>query len=271
MKGFALFQSIFGFILFVTFLIFISIQPPSFEAMVYANYLAFGFIGCVTVIIFLKKYLLLRVDRLWLSTAWRYSNIAVIGALAYTLYSNIDRILINYYMGVESVGIYGVYYYASFAGIGLLSSVFITVFFPTASKILDKKIIYHKLNKIIPYLLIFGIPGVLIGEFIILNFFGKEYPINYPLMLLFAISAVLATWYAMYGWFFNSEGVNGARLTLSGTIIIAIANLVLNIILIPKIGLYGAIGASVLAFALGLWYNYYFGKKFFMDKISQEG
>ncbi len=159
MKGFALFQPIFGFILLSTFFIFIYIQPPSFEAMVYANYLAFGAIGCVIVIIFLKKYLAFRVDRLWLSTAWRYSNFALIGGLAFTLYSNIDRILINYYMDVESVGIYGVYYYASFAVIGLFSGIFTTVFFPTASKILDKKIIYSKLNKTIPYLLILGIPG----------------------------------------------------------------------------------------------------------------
>jgi O-antigen/teichoic acid export membrane protein len=268
MKGFALFQPIFGFILLSTFFIFIYNQPASFEAMVYANYLAFGAIGCVIVIIFLKKYFVFRIDRLWLSTAMRYSNFAVIGALAFTLYSNIDRILINYYMDVESVGIYGVYYYASFAVIGLFSGVFITVFFPTSSKIFDKKLLYSKLNKIIPYLIILGIPGVLISEFIILQFFGKDYPINFPLMILFAISAVVVTWYTMFAWFFNSVGVDGARLTVSGTIIIAIVNLVLNIILIPQIGLYGAIGATILAFVLGLCYNYYFGRKFFVNRSN---
>jgi O-antigen/teichoic acid export membrane protein len=263
MEEFALFQPIFGFTLLSTFFIFMYIQPPSFEAMVYANYLAFGIIGCIIVIIFLKKYFMVRVDRLWLSTAWRYSNFALIGGLAFTLYSNIDRILINYYMDVESVGIYGVYYYAAFAVIGLVSGVFITVFFPMASKPLDRKSIYRKLNKTIPYLLILGIPGTIISEFIILHFFGAEYPINFPLMIIFAISAVLVTWYTLYAWFFNSEGVNGARLTVSGTLIIAIVNVVLNIILIPRIGLYGSIGATAIAFVFGLCYNYYFGRKFF--------
>lgn len=268
MKEFALFQPIFGFTLLSTFFIFIYIQPPSFKAMVYANYLAFGVIGCLIVIIFLKKYLAFRIDNLWLSTAWRYSNFALIGGLAFTLYSNIDRILINYYMDIETVGIYGVYYYASFAFIGLLSGIFITVFFPMASKIPDKKMIYSKLNKILPYLFILGIPGTLIGEFIILQFFGKQYPIDFPLMILFAIAAVLVTWYTILAWFFNSDGVTGVRLTVSGSMIIALANIVLNIILIPRIGLYGSVGATAVSFVIGLCYNYYYGSKYFTDRIS---
>jgi O-antigen/teichoic acid export membrane protein len=268
MKEFALFQPIFGLTLLSTFFIFIYLQPPSFKAMVYAYYIAFGAIGCVIVIIFLKKYLAFRVDPLWLSTAWRYSKFAFIGGLGFTLYSNIDRILINYYMDIESVGIYGVYYYASFAVIGVLSGIFITVFFPTASKIPNKKIIYNKLNKIVPYFFILGIPGTLIGEFIILKFFGKEYPIDFSLMLLFAITAVFVTWYTIIAWFFNSEGVNGVRITVFGTLIIAIVNIVLNIILIPQIGLYGAIGATTVSFVFGLSYNYYYGNRYFKDRIS---
>jgi O-antigen/teichoic acid export membrane protein len=267
MKGFALFQPIFGITLLSTFFIFIYILPASFKAMVFANYLAFGVIGLIIIIIFLRKYLAFYVDRLWLSKAWRYSNFALIGALAYTLYSNVDRILINYYMGVESVGIYGVYYYASFAIIGLFSGVFTTVFFPTASKSIDKKLLYMKLNKIIPYLLALGIPVSLLCEFIILQFFGKEYPVNFSLMVLFAISAVLVTWYTILAWFFNSEGVNGARLTVSGTLIIALLNIVLNIFFIPLIGLYGAIGATAIAFIVGLCYNYYYGRKLFHNEF----
>lgn len=66
----------------------------------------------------------------------------------------------------------------------------------------------------------------------------------------------------VYAWFFNSEGIEGAKLTVSGTLIIAIANIILNVILIPQIGLYGAIGATTLAFSLGLGYNFYRGKRF---------
>jgi O-antigen/teichoic acid export membrane protein len=171
-------------------------------------------------------------------------------------------------MDVESVGIYGVYYYASFAVISVLSGIFITVFFPAASKIKDKNIVYNKVSKLAPYLLIFGIPGSLISEYIILQLFGKEYPIDFTLMVLFAVTAVLVTWYSILAWFFNSDGVNGVRLTVSGTLIITIVNLVLNIIFIPRIGLIGAVGATAVAFIFGLCYNYYYGKKYFINKVA---
>jgi len=247
MKEFALFQPIFGFTLLISFLFFIVLLPPSFKAMVYANYLACAAIGCVIVIIFLKKYLTFKIDRLWLSTAWRYSNFALIGGLAFTLYSNVDRILINYYMDTVSLGIYGVYYFASFAAIALISGIFINVFFPTVSKITDKILVYGKLKKMMLYLFILGVPGSLISEYIIMQLFGREYPIDFPLMVIFAVSAVLVTWYTIIAWFFYSDGLNGIRMTVSGTVLITITNIVLNIVFIPRIGLYGAIGASVIA------------------------
>ena len=231
--------------------------------MVYATYLAYAIVGSIIVLRFLKQYLMFTIDRSWFSTIWRYSSLAVIGALSFTLYTNIDRIMINYYMDVESVGVYGVYYYASFTVLTLVSGIFTTVFFPTASKSHDRSSIYGKLNKIVPYLLILGLPVALIGEYAILRLFGEGYTIQLPLMLVFAIAAILVTWYGVYAWFFNSEGIEGAKLTVSGTLIIAIANIILNVILIPQIGLYGAIGATTLAFSLGLGYNFYRGKRFF--------
>jgi len=231
--------------------------------MVYATYLAYGVVGLIILFRFFKRYLTFVIDRSWLSTLWKYSSVAVIGGLSFTLYTNVDRIMINYYMDVESVGVYGVYYYASFTVLTLVSGIFTTVFFPTASKSHDRSSIYGKLNKIVPYLLILGLPVALIGEYVILRLFGEGYTIQLPLMLVFAIAAILVTWYGVYAWFFNSEGIEGAKLTVSGTLIIAIANIILNVILIPQIGLYGAIGATTLAFSLGLGYNFYRGKRFF--------
>jgi len=263
MKEYAVFQPIYGIILLSAFLVFISMHLNSFKAMVFATYLAYGIIGFIIIARFIRPYLTLIIDPSWLPILWKYSSVAVIGGLSFTLYTNIDRIMINYYMDVESVGIYGVYYYASFTVLTLISGIFTTVFFPVASKTQDKKSLYKKLNKIVPYLLILGIPVTLVVEYIILRLFGKGYPIQIPLMLVFAFAAILVTWYGIYAWFFNSEGIEGTKLTVSGTLIIAIANIVLNIVLIPKIGLYGAIGATALAFLLGLCYNFYYGRRFF--------
>ena len=266
MRDYGIFQPIYGITLLSALLVFIYTQFNSFKAMVYATYLAYGVVGTIIVVSFLKQHLKLTIDRSWLSTLWRYSSVAVIGGLSFTLYTNIDRIMINYYMDLESVGIYGVYYYASFTALTLVSGIFTTVFFPTSSKSHNKSELYRKLNKTVPYLLLLGIPAALIGEYVILQLFGEGYQIHLPLMLVFAIAAILVTWYGIYAWFFNSEGIDGSKLTVSGTLIVAIANVILNIILIPQIGLYGASGATALAFSLGLCYNLYRGKRFFTPK-----
>jgi len=270
MKDYAFFQPIYGVTLLTALLVFIYFQFYSFKAMVYASFLAYGIVGSIIVLIFLKRYLTFRIDRSWLSKLWKYSSLSVIGGLSFTLYTNIDRIMINYYMDVGSVGMYSVYYYASFTMLALFSGIFTTVFFPAVSKTRDKGSIYRKLNKTIPYLLILGIPFALIGEYIILQFFGKDYSIQLPLLIMFAVAGVLVTWYGIYAWFFNSEGVKGARLTVSGTLIIAVANIALNIVLIPLVGLYGAIGATALAFTFGLYYNFYRGKNFFTNTREDE-
>jgi len=263
MKEYAVFQPIYGIMLLSAFFSFhlYAFKSP-LKSMVFATYLAYGIIGFIIIARFIRPYLTLIIDPSWLPILWKYSSVAVIGGLSFTLYTNIDRIMINYYMDVESVGIYGVYYYASFTVLTLVSGIFTTVFFPVASKTQDKKSLYKKLNKIVPYLLILGIPVTLVVEYIILRLFGKGYPIQIPLMLVFAFAAILVTWYGIYAWFFNSEGIEGSKLTVSGTLIIAIANILLNIVLIPKIGLYGAIGATDLAFLLGLCYNFYYGRRF---------
>jgi len=266
MKEIALFQPIYGLTLVSSLFIFTCIQSPSFKSMIYSNYLAYGIIVCVIIFVYLKKFLILNIDRHWLSQLWRYSNLAIIGGIASTLYTNIDRILINYYMGAEFVGIYGVYYIASFSILGFFASTFALVFFPTASRKLNKRGLYHKLKKTFPYLFILGIPGALLGEFILLNFFGKEYPLEFPLMIIFAITAVLAMSYGIIASFFSSDGGSGIRIASLGVLIIAIINIVLNIIFIPRIGLYGAIGATAIALVLGLCYIFYYGGKYLSDR-----
>jgi len=265
MKKLALYQALFGFLLLTMFLILI--QSASFKSMIYPYYFAYGLIG-LSITLQLKKYITLRIDFQWLKKACKYSFYALIGGLGFTLYSNVDRVIINYYMGVENVGIYGVYYYASFAFIGFLSGIFITIFFPTVSRSQSKFSLYLKLKQIMPYIIILGIPGVFLSEFIILTFFGEKYPINILLMGLFAITAVLVTCYTLFAWFFNAGGIRGVRFTISGTVQVAFVNLVLNIVFIPRIGLYGAILSTTIAFILGFYYIWYYGNKYFDNLVG---
>jgi len=244
-------QPIHNAVLLASFLIFILLNFVSFKSMVFSMYLAHGIIGGI-ILISLHKYLRFEFNKPWAKILTRYSSFAVLGGISFMLFTNIDKILINKYMLLADVGLYNAYYYASINVIGLFSGIFITVFFPTVSKYKDKTPIFKRVNKFIPYLIIFGLPFILLSEFIILKLFGENYPINISLMLMFAITSLLVAWYGIYAWLFNSEGEKGVKITLSGTGTIAIANIILNIYLIPRIGLYGAIGSTAIAYCIGM-------------------
>ncbi len=260
MKQYALTQPIFSFLMLATFLILILLRQFNYLSMVYAMYLAYGFTA-FGILIFLRQYLRFEVDRPWMKTLFRFSTAAMMGCVCFTIYTNVGKLMINYYMSVEQVGIYGVYYYASFTVVGLITGIFTTVFFPTVSKYKDLRSIYKKLNTMVVYYILLGIPFVVVFEVVILQLFGAQYPMIPALMLLFALTAMLVTGYGMYQWLFNAEGIRGAHLALTNEIMITVLNLVLNILLIPHYGLYGAIGATAIAFTIGIIGFYFRGNK----------
>ena len=56
----------------------------------------------------------------------------------------------------------------------------------------------------------------------------------------------------MYGQLLNSVGVKGVKITSCGATILAVVNVALNILLIPHIGLYGAIIATIVAYLISI-------------------
>jgi len=251
MRMLAILSSIQAMLLLFSFLLFITLNTASFKAMVYSTYVAYTAVS-VIICIYIHKYLKPIFDREWARTLMKYSSLTIFSGISYMLYTNIDKILINKYMTVTDVGIYNAYTYASINILDLLSGIFITVFFPTISGYKNKKIILKKINRFVPYLVLLGIPVTIIAEFLILNFYGEEYPINLLWMITFAIISVLSALYRIYAWLFNSEGEKGVKLTLSGTGTIAIVNILLDIYLIPQWGIFGAITATTLAFCIGI-------------------
>lgn len=260
-KQYALTQPVFSFLMFGTFLVLMLMHHLNYLTMAYAMYVAYG-VTALGILVYLRQYLIVQVDRPWLGTLVRFSTAAMMGCVCYTVYTNIGKLMINYYMSVEEVGVYGVYYYASFTVVGLLSGIFTTVFFPTISKYKDLTSVYNKLNTMVVYYILLGLPFVVVFEFVILKLFGAQYPMVPGLMLLFALTAMLVTGYGMYQWLFNAEGIRGAHLALTNEIMITVLNLVLNILLIPRYGLYGAAGATAIAFTIGILGFYFRGRRF---------
>ncbi len=252
MRVFALIQPIFGIILLGGFLLFISNSELSFRAMVYPQMIGFGVCGILAMITLGKRFFHFVIDRSWASVLAKYALFAFIAGLSSSLYTNMGKFLIGRYMTDADVGIYNAYYSPTINVASVLFITFNLVFFPAASKYKDKESILKKMDRLVPYLFILGIPLVFALEFVILKLYGEKYPTNLTLMIIFAIAAILIMYYGIYTSIYNSEGLKGIKLTNISVGMIALLDIILSIIFIPKLGLLGAVGAIALSFLSGI-------------------
>jgi O-antigen/teichoic acid export membrane protein len=251
MKTYATFLPVYSIILLLAFLIFIFINFISFEAMAFSMYLAYGITGGL-ILINIRKYLKFSLEISWADRLWRYGAYSIIGGLSSAFYLNIDKILINKYMAVTDVGIYWAYSYSITGVMILLTSIFVTVIFPFASKCKDKSIIFIKINRILPYFIILGLVVSIGSGFIIFKLYGSEYYFDLKLALLCGMAGMCISIDSVYGWLMNAVGIQGVKITSIAATILAIVNMILNIWLIPLIGIEGAIVATIVSYILSI-------------------
>lgn len=251
MKKLALFRIGYGLLTLIVFGILILTKHISFLAAVFSICFAYLVIFLL-ITINLRQYLVLRFDKFWANKLFRYGIYAVIGGVCLAFLPAISKILVSRYLTSADVGIYNAYYFSSIAVVVFLSTMFITVFFPTASKYQQKEPIFRKIKQLLPYLFLGGIPTFFGIELIILTLYGVEYPINYSLMLLFALTSILIAIHSLYNWLFCSEGVLGVKLVTVVFIFITLINILLSVYLIPLFALYGAIFSLGVAYMAGI-------------------
>jgi len=252
-KVYAVFQVVYASILLLVFLFFILNNSFSFISMIYPILFAYGTVAIIVPFFFFRKSFRLRFDKLWANILVKYALFAVIGGLSSTFYGNINKIFISKYMNIADVGIYSAYYSASVNVIGLFWGLFNIIYFPAISKYENKELIFKRINKLTPYLILIGIPLIMVCEFVILKLFGNQYPIHVLLMLLFAISSVLMVLFGLYDWTFAAQGIKGINLGILGSMTIAILTVLLSYLLIPHFGLFGAAGTVVMSFSAGIF------------------
>lgn len=249
-------KPIFSGLLFFSFLVFVFVfKEISFKSPLFSMLVAYGITAGI-ILALLRKYLIPKFSKDWAHQLHRYSIYSLMGGISAVLYLNLDKIVINMYMPVSNVGIYWAYNYSFTTVILLFSSIFVTVFFPVASMCSEKGILLKRINKIIILLIIFGWPCVVVSGSIILKMYGENYPFNITLILLFATAGICITIDKLYGQLLCSSGVNGVKITSFAAIVLAVVNVILNFLLIPVIGLMGAIIATIISylFSIGIMF-----------------
>jgi len=195
----------------------------------------------------LRKYHSIKTfDKSSFRDMFMYGIYVLIITVATTFLGNVDKIMINFYKGAASVGLYQAYYFSSIMILGVISGVFIKVFFPTAVKLKDPKGMLRKLDKI----LIMGVPMIFIfTPFIMwLVLFLYNFPFNLTTSIIFAIATAVDLTSVMYVSLLNAQGEMQIKKMTIGFIAAFILNIIINAILIPPLGINGAIIATGIAF-----------------------
>lgn len=228
-------------------------------------YVIAGAAGFLTIHYFLNRLMSLRGpvrthprQLLWFSLPLLFS------AAVTKLLSQIDTIMLGWYLSNASVGIYDVAYPLAL-GLGVIFSSFGFIYLPLTSRF-DASGRRGELNRVhkltAKWTVLAGFPVFLTFAAFPTDIIGAVFGTNYIGQGVGATLALLSTGFfvsGMAGYCQNAlSGLGYTRSILAVNVISAVANIVLNVLLIPAYGIVGAAAASALSFATLNWVAFIF-------------
>lgn len=219
-----------------------------------------GYIISVALATFIQSYILRKVISFSgksdesLQDMFSFGFFYGITSIAATFTMWTDSIMIGFFLGTTSVGIYRIAVSIASSSSSLLSGISKVTFPYFTSAESAGRDSFENLNKVIKYLLFISLPAVmglaLLSDAIVNVFFGTQYiEAALPLMILsyFIFDGVTTGMVNSY--------LGAKKLTKQigiCAVLASLVNIVLNVLLIPVFGIIGAAIASVISRALGL-------------------
>jgi PST family polysaccharide transporter len=228
-----------------------------------APLVAFAWLGCAEALLVSVGLVIVYKIKGWRLSTWRssfvrayellkHSWLLVLSGLAIMTYMKIDQIMLSQIIGNDAVGIYSaalriseVWYFIPMA---VISSVFPTI---VAVKTSDIKLYYTRLSNLFNFMArlayAIAIPITFLSGWLIELLFGSHYAAAAPVLAIHVWANVFVfLGVAQESWNI-SEGF--LKLSLLQTLIGAVINILLNLILIPSYASIGAALATVVAYA----------------------
>jgi O-antigen/teichoic acid export membrane protein len=251
-RAVALISALQSIIVLAAFLIFISRNMASWQAAMFSLYIGNGAAATILVA-YLRQHIRLQYDWFWSKKLLHYAVVILPGLIAFG-FMGVDKILINKFITTAAVGIYNAYYLPSMTLAFVLWGILNVAFFPFASRSENKLGIFRNVNKAAPYLAAVLVPSIVLIEFIIFILYGRQYPFNAELGLLFAFAAMMYFFYNCYSFLMSTEGTRGAKVNMVSSVIALIVLVGLNVVLIPIAGILGAAVALIFAYMTAVLY-----------------
>ncbi len=217
--------------------------------LLYVPFVLGSILFSTAVLLILHKYISPRTfDAKEFKWMFHFGAYIFLVSIATTLLGNLDRVMLNYYLGAEAVGLYQAYYFSSIMFVGVLTGIFTQVFFPTAVKLKGLRNMLRKLDKVV----VAGVLGslvlvpILVGIIIALY----HYPLFWTSLILFTLATAVDVAQVLYSTLLSAQGISGVRRTTAGIFASFVLNAILNVILIPLFSLNGAVLAFILSLGL---------------------
>jgi O-antigen/teichoic acid export membrane protein len=262
MKAYSVFQVVYGSVTLLSFFIFIIFKNITFGAMLFPMFIAYCICTLAIFVLYMGKITRFNFESSLVKLLFKYALFSTISGVSLVLYTNIDKIMISKYLNVNYVGIYNAYYVASINGASVIFNMFIQVFFPTVSKYENKGVILKRINRFVPYLIILGMPIMVICECVVMKFYGNQYPFNWVWILLASVASVGFIIEGLYLWLLSSAGSSGVKIAATGAAIIAAINIGLNIVLIPLMKITGSLISLIISLLFGTVFILYYGRNY---------
>jgi O-antigen/teichoic acid export membrane protein len=229
--------------------------------------LAGGLFGAKFLILKPKLFNLFHLKKLFYYAFW--ISLASSGNL---IYNYADTIMIGYYLGNSNVGIYRVIF--QFTSVATFTTTAMkTVLYPKISSWSSSngyKFIGSALSKGFTYSLFLSVPvfvgGLVIGNQLLCIFYGESFANDKT--TLYVLLAVQIVNVFMYLEIMCLNAIDKPKYTFKITSLTSILNILLNLILIPSFGIFGAAIATFITMTLNAIVSYFSLRKIVDLKIN---
>ncbi len=221
------------------------------EAVIAANILSY--IAAVTVMLFMAKRIVgslhLRLQKSYIKEAFGYGFKVYLGNILGLLHYRIDVLLINMFLNPVAVGLYAIAVMVA-EKIWLVSQSASIVLFPKVCSETNKENLREFTPIIFRMVLLISTVGSVIllflGRLLIVSFFSEKFAGSVSPFQVLLIGVV-----AMSGWRILANDLYGRgrpEINIYINAFAAVANIVLNVILIPRLGIVGAAWATSVSY-----------------------
>ena len=194
---------------------------------------------------------------------FKYSHIKNISTFSFWLflssggtmiYSHADTVMIGYYLNNTDIGIYKIVMqvtsFAALTTIAIRSTLWPKVSYWGKNQ--KKELIQKSLSKAFTYSLILAIPmfvgGSLLGDKLLYFLYGEEYSSGYFVLIVLLIVQIANVFQFLFTTYMGALDLQ--KSAFKATAIGASANIIINIMLIPLIGILGAAFATFITISL---------------------